>query len=116
MFQVEFYEDENGSSPAYDFVMGLENRKLQAKVVGSLEVLSEKGNALREPYSKHLSDGIFELRCKVVTDIVRMLSFFHAGKLIVVTNGFVKKSQKTPPKEIALAKKRRKDYLTREEH
>ena len=65
MFQVEFYEDDNGSSPAYDFVMGLENRKLQAKVVGSLEVLSEKGNALREPYSKHLSDGIFELRCKV---------------------------------------------------
>jgi phage-related protein len=86
------------------------------ELVRSLEVLSEKGNALREPYSRHLSDGIFELRCKVATDIVRLLYFFHEGKLIVVTNGFVKKSQKTPPKEIALAKKRRKDYLTREEH
>lgn len=51
----------------------------------------------------------------MATDIVRLLYFFHEGKLIIVTNGFVKKSQKTPPKEIALAKQRRKDYLTREE-
>lgn len=114
MFQVEFYEDDKGSSPAYDFIMGLDNKKLQAKVVGSLEVLSEKGNMLREPYSKHLDDGIFELRCKVATDIVRLLYFFHEGRIIVVTNGFVKKSQKTPAKEIALAKQRRKDYLARE--
>lgn len=81
MFQVEFYEDAEGSSPAYDFVMGLENRKLQAKVVGSLEVLSEKGNMLREPYSKHLDDGIFELRCKVASDIVRLLYFSTKGSL-----------------------------------
>lgn len=115
MFDVEFYEDERGFSSAYDFVKSLENRKLQAKVVGSLEVLAEKGNALREPYSKHLDDGIFELRCKVASDIVRLLYFFYKGKLVVVTNGFVKKTQKTPAKEIALAKKLRKDYLTRKE-
>lgn len=93
----------------------LENRKLQAKVIGSLEVLAEKGNTLREPYSKHLDDGIFELRCKVASDIVRLLYLFHEGKLIVVTNGFVKKTQKTPAKEIALAKRLRKDYLMRKE-
>ena len=91
MFEVEFYEDERGSSPVYDFVKSLENRKLQAKVVGSLEVLAEKGNTLREPYSKHFDDGIFELRCKVASDIVRLLYFFYEGKLVVVTNGFVKK-------------------------
>ena len=34
------------------------------KLIGLLEILEEKGNALREPYSKHLDDGIFELRCK----------------------------------------------------
>lgn len=115
MFDVEFYEDERGSSPAYEFVKNLENRKLQAKVIGSLEVLAEKGNALREPYSKYLDDGIFELRCKVASDIVRLLYFYHEGKLIVVTNGFVKKTRKTPAREIALAKKLRKDYLTRKE-
>lgn len=116
MFDVEFYEDKRGNSPAYDFVMNLKNRKLQAKVIGSLEVLAEQGNGLREPYSKHLGDGIFEVRCKVATDIVRLLYFFHEGKLIVVTNGFVKKTQKTPAREIALAKQRRADYLQRKEH
>ena len=57
MFGVEFYENGRGESPAYDFVFSLENKKLQAKIIGSLEVLAEKGNSLREPYSKHLVDG-----------------------------------------------------------
>lgn len=115
MFEVEFYKDEKGFSGAFDFIKNLENRRLQAKVVGSLEVLAEKGSALREPYSKHLDDGIFELRRKVASDIVRLLYFFNEGKLIVVTNGFIKKTRKTPAKEIALAKKRRRDYLMRKE-
>jgi phage-related protein len=63
---------------------------------------------LREPYSRHLSDGNFELLCKAASDIVRLLYFFHEGKLVIVTNGFVKKFRKTPPNEIALAKQRRK--------
>lgn len=113
MFEVEFYEDEKGSSPTHEFVRKLENRKLQAKVVGSLEVLAEKGNSLREPYSKHLEDGIFELRCKAGRDIARLLYFFDEGKVIVLTNGFVKKTQKTPAREIRLAKTRRTDYLKR---
>ena len=68
-FEIEFYERSDGSSPARDFIMSLENRKLQAKINGSLDILSERGNQLREPFSKHLSDGIFELRCKLGTDI-----------------------------------------------
>lgn len=92
----------------------MENKKLQAKIVGGLEVLAEKGNMLREPYCKHLDDGIFELRCKVATDIARLLYFYHGGRIVVVTNGFIKKTQKTPAKEIRLAKARRKDYLARE--
>lgn len=113
MFEVEFYEDDHGSSPSYDFVMNMENRKLQAKIVGSLEVLADKGGSLREPYSKHLEDGIFELRCRVAHDIARLLYFFDEGKVVVVTNGFVKKTQKTPAKEIRLAKSLRADYLKR---
>ena len=41
-----------------------------------IELLQEKGNQLREPYSKHLDDGIFELRCKVGSNITRVLYFF----------------------------------------
>ncbi|MBR4669474.1 MAG: type II toxin-antitoxin system RelE/ParE family toxin [Butyrivibrio sp.] len=65
------------------------------------------------PYSEHLEDGIFELRCKKGSNITRVLYFFFAGRRIVATNGFIKKSKKTPPKELRLAKERREDWLRR---
>ena len=70
---------------------------MRAKMFGMIELLQEKGNKLREPYSKHLDDGIFELRCKVGNDITRVLYFFYYEGQIILTNGFVKKTQKTPP-------------------
>lgn len=86
---------------------------MRAKMYGLLSILQEKGNALREPYSKHLDDGIFELRCKVGNNITRVLYFFFYNGRIILTNGFVKKTQKTPPEEIKLAKERRADYIER---
>ncbi len=80
---------------------------------GMIGLLQEKGNQLREPYSKHLDDGIFELRCKVGSNITRVLYFFYYEGQIILTNGFVKKTQKTPPGEIGLAKQRRSDYIER---
>ena len=62
-----------------------------------------------------MEDGIFELRCKLGSNITRALYFFYVGQRIVVTNGFVKKTQKTPPGEIKLAKDRRKDWIERQE-
>lgn len=47
---------------------------------------------------------------------VRLLGFMHEGTLVVLTNGFSKKSQKTPAQEIALAEQRKKDYEKRQEH
>ena len=55
----------------------------------------------------------YEIRAKVASDITRVLYFFVVNKKIILTNGFVKKTQKTPDNEIALAKKYRKDYLER---
>jgi phage-related protein len=66
-----------------------------------------------EPYSKSLEDGIFELRTKLGSDITRVLYFFVIGKKIVLTNGFVKKKQKTPRVEKELAKKYKIDYERR---
>ena len=82
-------------------------------MVGLLELLEEKGNQLREPYSKLIEDGIFELRCKVGNNISRVLYFFYYEGKIVLTNGFVKKTAKTPPEEIKLAKERRADFKER---
>ena len=63
-FEVIFYEKENGDCPVEQFISSLDV-KMRAKMVGLLELLEEKGNQLREPYSKPIDDGIFEIRCKV---------------------------------------------------
>ena len=64
-------------------------------------------------YFKHLegSSGIYEIRAEVGSDIYRVFSFFDKGQLIVLVNGFQKKSQKTPKNEIDLAEKLKKEYF-----
>lgn len=111
---VEFYEQEDGTRPAEEFILA-QDKKMQAKLFLTLEFLEEKGPALREPYSKSLGDGIFEVRAKQGSDISRVLYFFIIGKKIILTNGFVKKTQKTPSGEIERAKRYRTDYQRREE-
>lgn len=110
--KVEFYEKDNGECPVEDFLLHLD-KKMRAKMLGIIGILQEKGNLLRMPYSKHLDEGIFELRGKVGSDISRVLYFFYCGGKIVLTNGFIKKTQKTPVLEIERAKSYRKDYMER---
>lgn len=112
VFELELYASEDGKEPVVEFLDSLDH-KMNAKLVGLMELLEEKGTELREPYSAPLEDGIFELRCKQGSNITRVLYFFCLGKHIVVTNGFVKKTRKTPAKEIKLAKTRRKDWIKR---
>ena len=111
-YKVEFYEKDNGECPVEEFLLNLD-KKMMAKMAGLIGILQEKGNLLREPYSKHLNDGIFELRGKVGNDISRVLYFFYYGRKIVITNGFIKKTQKTPALEIEKAKKYRRNYIER---
>ncbi len=113
LFEVEYYEKSDGTYPAEEFILS-QNLKMQAKLFRLLELLELKGNELREPYSKPLSDGIFEIRAIQGSDITRVLYFFVVGKKVILTNGFVKKTQKTPKPEIELAKKYRADYMLRE--
>ena len=103
-FSVIFYEKEDGSMPARDFILSLDE-KLKAKTLRNINLLAKVGPALREPQSSKLDDGIFEIRTKVGTNLTRVLYFFYVGKMAVLTNGFVKKTQKTPRKEIEKAKK-----------
>lgn len=110
-FTAEFYENEKGI-PVKEFLDSLDN-KMRAKFIMEIKLLEEKGNELREPYSKPLEDGIFELRAKVGTDISRVLYFFYYEGRIILTNGFIKKTQKTPKSEIQKAKQYRKDFLER---
>ena len=66
-----------------------------------------------ETYLKYLedTDALYEIRIQQSSDIFRVFCFFDAGKLIVLANGFQKKTQKTPPDEIKKALKIRKQYF-----
>ena len=113
-FDVDFYEKENGEQPAKEFMLSLD-KKLRAKLADTIMILQDNGYELREPYSKHISEGIFELRAKQGSDITRVMYFFYVDRHIILTNGFIKKTQKTPQSEIEKAKRYRSDYLKRKE-
>lgn len=112
MFDIDYYEDAAGHKPIEDFIEGLDC-KMKAKVFGRIALLEEYGSRLGMPFSRHLGDGIFELRTSQGSDITRILYFFFVGKRIIFTHGFVKKTQKTPKRELERAKRMRKDWEKR---
>ena len=76
------------------------------KLIATLDRVSVK-------YFNHMENtsGLFEIRVEVGSDIYRVFSFFDKGRLIILLNGFQKKSQKTPKGEIELAEKFKKQYF-----
>lgn len=112
-FEVIFYDKPDGTEPAKEFILSLDV-KMQAKIVKEIELLAANGTELREPYSKYIGDNIFELRAKVGSDISRVLYFFFVGRKVILTNGFIKKTDKTPRGEKDRAIRYRQDYLDRE--
>ena len=112
MFVLEFYSLPDGRKPVEEFLDSLPV-KMRVKALDSLDLLEEYGNQLRLPYSKALEDGIFELRIKFSSDISRIFYFFYVGNWILITNGFIKKTQKTPAAELAKARKYKQDYERR---
>ncbi|MCD8148097.1 MAG: type II toxin-antitoxin system RelE/ParE family toxin [Clostridiales bacterium] len=102
-YRIDFFVKENGEVPAEDFIRGLDS-KMKAKIFRILDILEENGPLVRMPYSEYLEDGIFEIRAKQGSDITRVLYFFCSSNRIILTNGFVKKTQKTPTRGIILAK------------
>lgn len=112
MWKAEFYETVDGEMPVKDFLDSLDI-KMRAKAVRQISLLNELGTEIREPYSKPIKDGLFELRIKFASDITRVFYFFFIGHKIILTNGFVKKTQKTPPLEIEKALRYKADYERR---
>ena len=111
---VDFYELPDGTEPVREFLNSLDI-KMRAKMYREIDLLVINGPELREPHSKHLEDGIFELRAIQGSNISRALFFFYVEGRIVITHGFIKKTQKTPRAQIELAKKYRADFLRRQQ-
>ena len=109
MFTVDYYQLPSGEKPVKQFIDSLDT-SMRAKALGSIDVLAEFGNTLREPYSKAMGKGLYELRIRFAGDITRIFYFFVVNNKIILTNGFTKKTQKTPSGEITLARKYKADY------
>lgn len=86
---------------------------IQEKIDWVFEIV-KTADHIPKKFFDHLtgSDGLFEIRIEYESNIYRVLCFFDKGNLVILVNSFQKKTQKTPPKEIALAEKLKKQYFT----
>jgi len=89
-----------------------QRQKVKDKIIWTIKLV-ETLPIVPEEYFKYLEDteGIYEIRVKFGNDIFRILSFFEKGKLIVLANGFQKKTQKTPKSEIEKAERIKTEYF-----
>ena len=117
LFKLIFYKDSNGYDPLAEYLNELSRKAVTSKneriklkkIVEYLELLEKHGTRLGEPHVKHIEGDIWELR-----PLSNRIIFFHwkAGKMIMLHH-FVKKTQRTPRREIEQAKRNQKDFLER---
>jgi phage-related protein len=100
----------NGKVPAREFIDSLDDRAA-ARIDAFIERLRTYGNRMEAKFVKKLSDHILELRVKHFDRIFRVLFFYQPGMLIVITSGFQKKTEETPPREITKAEQLRKLWM-----
>ena len=119
MYTVEFYENAKGNSDVWDFLEELriksetnKDARIQYKQISFyIQLLQDNGTRLPNNITKHIDDGIWELR----PGSNRVLYFFFKNNTFVLLHHFRKKTQKTPRPEIEKAKTERADFLSREE-
>ena len=117
MFKLIFYKDRNDYDPLAEYLNELSKKAVTSKteriklkkIVEYLELLEKHGTRLGEPHVKHIEGNIWELR-----PLSNRIFFFYwkAGKLIMLHH-FMKKTQRTPQREIEQAKRNQKDFLER---
>jgi len=100
-WQILFYEDRRGKSPALDFINEL-SAKDRAKVNIAFNLLEEFGIQLGMPHAKRIEGRLWELR----PGDNRLFYFLHLERRFVILHGFRKQGMKTPEKEIATALRR----------
>jgi len=117
MSEVEFYEDRSGNEPIKDFIVELQtkgqtrknDRIRSEKILTYIRVLQEYGTRAGEPYVKHIEDDIWELR--PLDD--RIFFFYFRNNTFILLHHFLKKTKKTPRREIEQAKRNQTDHLER---
>ncbi len=103
-WEIRRYLDGGGGNPVEEFIVGLPEKE-EALVRARITFLEEVGSGIREPHSKNIGEGLFELRVKSR----RILYCFKPGRVIVLLHAFTKKTQKIPGREIQVARKRKEE-------
>ena len=117
MYKIVFYETSDGVSELWNFLDDLQQRastnkdaRIQHKqIIQYIQLLEDHGTRLGGKITKHLDEDIWELR----PGDNRVLFFYHKDDTFVLLHQFRKKTQKTPPREIAKAKHERDDWISR---
>lgn len=119
LYEVEFYYDRQGKSEIVDFLDSLQNKSKNSKadrinrekILAYIGALQKYGTRIGKPYVKHIEGELWELRPLGN----RIFFFYWKDNKFVLLHHFLKKTQKTPPKEISKAKSNLKDFLERNE-
>ncbi len=113
MRSISFYKTASGRCPVEEYMDTLSDTQI-TKITWVLKLVRETRNISTKYFKKLVkTDDIWEVRIGVGKNNFRVLGFKHNKELIILTNSFQKKTQKTPRGEIKLAEKRKKDYLSR---
>ncbi len=108
--KVIYFVTDSGRRPVEEFVHALDIRS-RRRFVDTVELLESFGRGLTAPHAKYIGNEIFELRFESIEGSGRVLYFFFDGEKAILTNGFIKKSNKTPKKENETAIGRRETYF-----
>jgi phage-related protein len=114
MKTITFYKSSSGNCPVEDYLDTLTDKQV-SKIVQVLKLIQEVDRVPSKFFKKLVNtNDIWEVRVSVGKNIFRILGFLHDQNLVILTNSFQKKTQKTPQREISLAESRKKEYLSRE--
>ena len=113
MRTISFYQTATGNKPIQEYLDSLTDKQVE-KIAWVLKLIRELDRIPSNYFKKLINaDDIWEVRTNIGGNSFRFLGFFHGQELIILTNAFQKKTQKTPLQEIKLAEKRRNEYLNR---
>jgi len=107
--EAVFVKTQNGTEPVREWLKSLP--KIDRLVIGADIKTVQYGWPLGMPLVRHLGHGLWEIRSKLIKRGIARTIFFMDADLIVLVNGFIKKTQKTPKQELELAYKRKYQYL-----
>lgn len=104
--KIEFYKD------YFTDFYSKQNNKVQEKIAYVFKLVRQ-ADRIPKKFFMHLTstDGLYEIRIEYQSNIYRIFCFFDEGRLVILLNGFQKKTQKTPTKEIELAERLKEEYF-----